>query len=183
MIRNKGFSLIELMVAMVVGLIIILGAGQLFLTVFQTNRQVDVLSEKQAAINFAVETLLKDIRRANTIDWDEGSSTLTLTLPNRGDVSTTSCGFGDSFIKVYQVSESDSDGWALEVAQECPPSTPVSGFSEVVTAFLEDGLAVDETLGSEGVWVITFKLISTSGSSSDDLTFYVVNRTAAVTEL
>ena len=43
--RNNGFSLVELMVALVVGLIIILGAGQLFLTVFQTSRQVETLGE------------------------------------------------------------------------------------------------------------------------------------------
>ncbi|WP_299235699.1 prepilin-type N-terminal cleavage/methylation domain-containing protein [uncultured Halomonas sp.] len=60
---SSGFSLVELMVAMVIGLIIILGAGQLFLTVFQTNRQVELLSEKQAAITFLTEDLIREVRR------------------------------------------------------------------------------------------------------------------------
>lgn len=184
MSRNKGFSLIELMVAMVVGLIIVLGAGQLFLTVFQTNRQVNILSEKQAALNFAVETLLKDIRRATAITWDADDSTLALILPNIGDIPTTSgCDIGDSVAKAYRVRESDSGGWALEVAQECSTTIPVAGFEEIVTAFLEDGLSVDNTFGGEGVWVVTFKLIPTLEPGSDDLTFYAVNRTTAVTEL
>src|SRR5690554_2311321 len=68
--RNDGFSLVELMVAMVIGLLIILGAGQLFLTVFQTNRQVEVLSEKQAAINFLTEELIREVRRG---EFDPGS--------------------------------------------------------------------------------------------------------------
>lgn len=181
--RNEGFSLVELMVALVIGLLIVLGAGQLFLTVFQTNRQVDALSEKQAAINFAVETLLKDVRRANTVSWNSSDSTLALNVPNRGDVPVTSCGVGDSVAKTYRVNESDNGGWALEVAQECPPTTPASGFSEVVTGFLEDGLAVDDVDGDKGVWVITFKLVSTSGTGSDSFTFQAVNRTTAVREI
>ncbi|TDB01743.1 prepilin-type N-terminal cleavage/methylation domain-containing protein, partial [Halomonas marinisediminis] len=64
---SSGFSLVELMVAMLIGLVIILGAGQLFLTVFQTNRQVDLLSEKQAAITFLTEDLIREVRRGDFV--------------------------------------------------------------------------------------------------------------------
>ncbi|WP_438584008.1 PilW family protein, partial [Billgrantia desiderata] len=66
--RQAGFTLIELMVALVIGLIIILGAGQLFLMGFQTFRQIELLSNKQAALTFATETLIRDIRRASDIN-------------------------------------------------------------------------------------------------------------------
>ena len=66
----KGFSLVELMVAMVVGLVIILGAGKLLLTVFNTNRQVGFLSEKQAAITFIAMELVREVQRG---DFDADS--------------------------------------------------------------------------------------------------------------
>ncbi|SFU91378.1 PilW family protein [Halomonas korlensis] len=184
--RNSGFSLIELMVAMVIGLIIILGAGQLFLTVFQTNRQVEMLGEKQAAVNFAVDILLRDIRRANTVTWDSSSSELKLVVTNRGDIST-GCATGDDVAKVYKLSDSavsDREGWALEAGQECTstlPSEPSGNLPDIVSAFVDNGFSVDNSFGGEGVWVVTFKLLSTSESGSDELVFYAVNRSAAVT--
>lgn len=61
--QQAGFTLVELMVAMVVGAIIILGAGQLFLTTFQTFRMVDDLSRKQESLVFATTTLVDRIRK------------------------------------------------------------------------------------------------------------------------
>jgi len=59
---QTGFTLVELMVAMAVGSIIILGAGQLFLTTFQTFRTVDELSRKQETVIFAANMLLNAYR-------------------------------------------------------------------------------------------------------------------------
>lgn len=76
--KQKGFTLVELMVAMAIGTVIILGAGQLFLTTFQTFKTVDVLSRKQESLIFAVSTLLEEGRKGNignyTIRRDERSS-------------------------------------------------------------------------------------------------------------
>lgn len=55
---QRGFTLVELMVAMAIGTIIILGAGQLFLTTFRTFQTVDKISRKQEALIFAVNTLV-----------------------------------------------------------------------------------------------------------------------------
>lgn len=100
-IRQGGFSLVELMVALLIGLVIILGAGQLFLVGFQNFRKIEELSDKQAAITFIADTLLRDIRRADlssslcypgddlsfsvggechAYSFDEMSRTLTLTV-------------------------------------------------------------------------------------------------------
>lgn len=184
--RNSGFSLVELMVAMVIGLIIILGAGQLFLTVFQTNRQVEALSEKQAAVNFAVETLLRDIRRADqsedSISWD--GEVLSLTVPNRGDISS-SCDFGESVNKKYRLSDSEvtpRDGWALMMGQRCNAPVVNNDFQQVVSALTDTGFEVDDSAASDGIWVITLELMATDVTGSPDLlVFHAVNRTAAVT--
>lgn len=182
---QQGFGLVELMVALVIGLIIILGAGQLFLTVFQTNRQVETLSEKQAAVNFAVDSLLRDIRRADDVDWDSGN--LTLTVSNRGDIAIGSCAVGVEMTKVYRLSDaavSDRVGRALEVGQNCSLTAPTDNFQEIVTAFNDDDNAFGATpSGTSGaVWVITLELMATDdkNGSPDPLVFNAVNRTAAV---
>ena len=63
--RQTGFTLVELMVAMAIGTIIILGAGQLFLTTFQTFRTVDELSRKQESLIFTVNTLIEAGRKGD----------------------------------------------------------------------------------------------------------------------
>ncbi|WP_260578842.1 PilW family protein [Vreelandella populi] len=60
---QAGFTLVELMVAMAIGTVIILGAGQLLLTTFTTFERVDTLSRQQEALIFAAQTLTRDIRR------------------------------------------------------------------------------------------------------------------------
>lgn len=66
---QKGFTLVELMVAMAIGTIIILGAGQLFLTTFQTFKTVDELSRKQEALIFAVNTLIEAGRKGDMSNY------------------------------------------------------------------------------------------------------------------
>jgi len=177
----------------VISLIIVLGAGQLFLTVFQTNRQVEMLSEKQAAVNFAVETLLRDIRRAdqsvNLISWEKPDSwdreVLSLTVPNRGDIALP-CAPGDPVKKVYrlsgeQVSDRDREGWALEMGQRCNAPVVNNDFQQVVSALTDTGFEVDDSAASDGIWVITLELMATDVTGSPDLlVFHAVNRTAAV---
>src|SRR5690554_3297791 len=164
--RNSGFSLVELMVAMLIGLIIVLGAGQLFLTVFQTNRQVEALSEKQAAVNFAVETLLRDIRRAS--DVTVSSSSLTVKVPNRGDVANC-----DGVVeKVYTLDAND-----LKLEQGCGSAS--GGAEAIASAFAPNGFDVQPG-ASDGVWIISFSLLSAGGGPTDSLAFHAVNRTAAV---
>lgn len=61
--RQRGFTLVELMVAMVIGTIIILGAGQLFLTTFQTFQNVDKISRKQENLVFIAQRVTSEIRQ------------------------------------------------------------------------------------------------------------------------
>ncbi len=76
--RQGGFTLVELMVAMAIGTVIILGAGQLFLTTFQTFQTVDKVSRKQETLIFSVSTLTEAGRKGKIGDYtivsDERSS-------------------------------------------------------------------------------------------------------------
>lgn len=61
--RQHGFTLVELMVAMAIGTVIILGAGQLFLTTFQTFQTVDKVSRKQENLIFTAQRITSEIRQ------------------------------------------------------------------------------------------------------------------------
>ncbi|PAU74334.1 PilW family protein [Halomonas salipaludis] len=182
--RNGGFSLVELMVAMVIGLVIILGAGRLFLTVFQTNRQVETLSEKQAAVNFSVEILLRDIRRADPASINWNGEMLTLIVPNRGDL--VSCPGSGDVHKAYRISSTEVGpklGRALEMGQRCGDSVQAGDFDQVVAGFEDNDVAfiIDDNLRDRGVLVVKLSLISTADGAPDSVEFHAVNRTAAVT--
>lgn len=60
--RQVGFTLVEVMVAMVIGAVIILGAGQLLLTTVTTFTRVETISRQQEAVIFAAEALTEDVR-------------------------------------------------------------------------------------------------------------------------
>ena len=62
--RQAGFTLIELMVALLVGSLVVLGAGSLFLTTLQTFQTVGELSRKQETVIFAAHTLSAGIRQS-----------------------------------------------------------------------------------------------------------------------
>lgn len=66
--RQQGFTLTEVMVAMAMGLLIVIGAGQLFLGTLQTTRHVDALSRQQEALIFAVSTITQTLRQHGPYD-------------------------------------------------------------------------------------------------------------------
>ncbi|WP_434983296.1 PilW family protein [Vreelandella zhaodongensis] len=65
---QRGFTLTELLVALVVGMVVILGAGQLFLSTFHTFRQVDTLGRHQETLLYATTTVTDTIRKQGATD-------------------------------------------------------------------------------------------------------------------
>lgn len=68
---QRGFTLTELLVAMAIGMVIILGAGQLFLSTFHTFRQVDALGRQQEALIYTATTVASTLRRSGSVDANE----------------------------------------------------------------------------------------------------------------
>jgi type IV pilus assembly protein PilW len=63
-IHQAGFSLVEMMVALVLGLVLIAGIGQLFLSANRTYMLQDELSRIQENARFAIDLISRDIRMA-----------------------------------------------------------------------------------------------------------------------
>lgn len=62
--RAAGFSLVELMIALLIGLIVVGGAVSLFITNRQTSRTTENLSRMQENARVAFEMMSRDIREA-----------------------------------------------------------------------------------------------------------------------
>ena len=62
--RNRGFSLVELMVALVITLILLAGIGQIFLSSKKSFTIQESLGRMQENGRYAMETLAQDVRRA-----------------------------------------------------------------------------------------------------------------------
>lgn len=150
---QEGFSLVELMIALAIGLIIVLGAGQLFLTGFQSFKKIEALSIKQSALTFAADVLLRDIRRANneTIDFDNSPATLTLEV--------------DGDLVSYTMSEG-GEGWSLLLDDE----PIVDGFKDA------NSFNVDISNKDKGVYKVAFDLVEEDAA----VVFHAVNRTEAL---
>lgn len=115
---QRGFGLVELLIAMAIGLVVALGAERLFMIGIQNQQATQRLSQRQAVLSYLADSLVGDIRRATdvTIENDDDGEAVILTL-------------GDGDKRTYRWSgDSDSeDGLSLYVDGQ-----PVlNGFSDL----------------------------------------------------
>lgn len=81
---SSGFSLVELMVALLIGLLILLGAGQLFLMSKRSYDQAEMLATRQQAVRSIFDIISLDIRTADSV-VDNASNQLVLLLKFAAD--------------------------------------------------------------------------------------------------
>lgn len=84
--RQAGLTLIELMIAMTLGLILVAAIGSLFVFTNRTNRQNEQLAGMQDQARFALQSLSRDIAMAGY--WGGINSAATIT-PNTQDLDIT----------------------------------------------------------------------------------------------
>ena len=98
--RSRGLSLVELMVALVVGLLLMAGTISIFLSNKRTYEITDDLSRLQENARFALETMLRDLRMAGNLGCGQRSVNLTteVAVPSDGilwDLTTNLEGLDD----------------------------------------------------------------------------------------
>lgn len=174
--KQKGFTLVELMVAMAIGTVIILGAGQLFLTTFQTFKAVDELSRKQETLIYVTGAVVQDIRSAISIDVMLDSAAIELSLSPRG----SDCNVDEYFKKRYLLTETNGN-FSLSIRRKCEIETGSEsgwGSSEpLVEGFYDDSEEsfLVRDLG-DGLYELTIKLATEKGENYEEFVLLIQNR-------
>ena len=113
--RQHGATLVELMVAMTLGLLVVAGAGRMFVDMRQTFALASAVSARQADAGFVTQQLMRDVRTAEAIEIDGGALTLSL----NGDQGAAYCGAPQTSLELtYRLAESGA-GNVLEVLADC----------------------------------------------------------------
>lgn len=81
-LRSRGFTLIELMIAMILGLIVIAGVTSIFLAGQQSYRTNNALGEVESSSRIAFELMARDIRQAGLAGCDTSSGRVANVLNN-----------------------------------------------------------------------------------------------------
>lgn len=102
---QRGMSLVELMIAMTVGLIALAGVGYLYLESRQAFRSIDNLSRMQETARYAMEILSRDLRMAGYRGCASSSVSLTNTLNN-------AAAFGYDFGTPINGFDASGGGWS-----------------------------------------------------------------------
>ena len=170
--KQTGFTLVELMVAMAIGTVIILGAGQLFLTTFQTFRTVDELSRKQEALIFITGTMVQDIRSATDVSLGLDDSTVKLSILSQNGV----CNEGEPLDKRYFVTESN-ESFSLSIRRKCANENSWGNSEPLVEGFYDasdDSFSVEEL--DDGLYKLTIRLATEKGQNYEEFVIHIQNR-------
>lgn len=90
--KQSGFSLVELLVASLIGLVVIGGVGTVFLSTLQTSRTKSDLENSTEALRFAAFIISNQIRNATSINATSTASSVFLTLgPSTTALPTPDC--------------------------------------------------------------------------------------------
>jgi type IV pilus assembly protein PilW len=92
-LRQSGLSLIELMISIVLGLMLVAGATQIFISNGQAFRLQDNVSAAQESGRLGMEILLSDMRRAG-LEYSSNGTTKLVSVTGKNDSATTAANAG-----------------------------------------------------------------------------------------
>lgn len=95
-LQQRGFGLIELMVALTLGLLIIGGAVGIFMGTRQTSRTTDDLSRLQEAARFAFELMSRELREAGNTPCGSWVTVQSMSSPEWWATWAGTQGYGDT---------------------------------------------------------------------------------------
>lgn len=183
--RDKGFSLVELMIALVVGLLIMLGATQLFIAGKQMFSHAEKLGKRQETLRYLVDVISQDIRMADPLSDAlvevPGEINLYYERTRNNDPYCSGAASANlSRLRYYQENSS------LMVEVFCGDAdTSVS--NQAIVSGIEDAtfdLSIDPIDNSNfKVYVDVIFSLEPIDGVMDDIVFRVTNRASAVSRL
>lgn len=99
---NTGFTLIEIMVAVSIFSLVMMVAIGAVLAIVSANKKAQALSSVMTNLNFALESMVRDLRTGNTYECGDG--------PAETPTPTDCAGGGDIFITFYSSQYANEDG-------------------------------------------------------------------------
>lgn len=125
--KQQGYSLVELMVAITIGLFLLGGIGAVFVSSKQTYRMQDSLWQLQDSSRFAMEFLIKDLRMAGFRGCNSNAIIPVNTLNNSTD-------FNYNFMVGVQGFEAAGSGWLPALPTDISSANPSpSAGGDVIT--------------------------------------------------
>ncbi|MDI5983512.1 prepilin-type N-terminal cleavage/methylation domain-containing protein [Halomonas sp. M4R5S39] len=191
--KQRGFTLVELMVALVIGLLVILGATQLFVSGRLALNRVEELTWRQSNLDYVAETLFREIRIANgQVAPVSGGSRVSSSANLLIEFDESSSGYdpycgGDQLVGVEYFKPTDDD--SLRVQVKCSSASEYdlypTGGVEVIEGVRSLEFRGDVTSGgSPYIEVdIGFSLMSGESSTTADVSYVVTNRKKVIESL
>lgn len=141
---QSGFSMIEFLIAMILGLFLVAGAGMVYVNTKATFREDKAVSSLQENGRFALEVLTRDLRLAGFVGCSNLSN-LTNTLNNP-------TAYGNNFSLPIQGFEAGTSTWtpSLDSAITAGGVTPLAG-RDILTLRRPEGSA----FGLSAPWMVT----------------------------
>lgn len=138
--RQRGMSLVELMVAMTIGLIITVVIANLFLGTKQTYRTQDDLSRLQENLRFAFQVIGRSVRQAGyRAEWNKTIDQVFLSTPPIDGTDATGANASDTIVVRFQGSGTGASG------ANCVPTNSCGGADGRVLDCL--GNRIDRQMG------------------------------------
>ncbi len=143
--REEGFTLVELMIALVLGLLVVAGVGSVFIANKDAYRTNEALSQVQDASRTAFEFLARDVREAGSNPCGAASVDSVLNSADDPMLDDNSPILG--WDEVADI-ESDEDYEDVDLPGAGEEGRPVGGESLIRLASAEDsGLALEPRTG------------------------------------
>jgi len=147
--KTAGFTLVELMIALVLGLLVIAGVGSVFLANQNAYRTNVALGEAQESARISFEFLARDIRSAGANPC--GTANVESVLNSGGDAmlyTTTALEGWDEATEVTFPSN-DPDEGPVSVLPDSGAGAPVEGGGGAVrlSSSVDSGLSLEATTG------------------------------------
>ncbi len=181
--RARGFSLVELMVALVVGLIVVGAVLALIVAIMKSNRETLQATRLNQELRATMAVIATDIRRARGVE-DPLTTATAATVPYK-DIDTTTAGC--ILYGYFDVIDDDGDG---DVADDNYHSIYLSG-GKVLRASGDEGVPTcvsgGKQLGSDQVTItsLTFTPSPTAPTREFEvsLTGHLVDGNAALASI
>ncbi len=142
--RQRGFTLVEMMVALVVGIVVMAGIGQVFIQSKRTAAVQDELSRLQENGRYALYMLQEDILKAGYLGCGQ--------VANLGGNITSSGSYRDNFSSAITGYDASGSTWEPSLPAELNENI-VSG-TDVITVRFAEGNGLRMTRPKEAPYIL-----------------------------